>query len=413
MTPKNRIQVRQSEVRQELNTLLQDPEADASKMDTLANELKTLEIQLRAALELEEAETRSAEPSAGSEGAEFRGLVQRVELRDYLAEAAKGSPATGAALELREHVFGASAREGLIPFQALLPTHEEHRVDVATAAPATGVETNQRGILARVMAASATMFLGVSDETTAPGEASFPVLTSGAAGGVVAAGAEQGGEAATFNISLLAPARASARYVFRLEDLARLTGMEDSLRMDLRQVLTDLLDKQVLRGSGVAPESSGFVTELPAPTGNAMAGAAVASFGDLLQAELTAVDGKFSDSLGQVRFLMAPASYRIAGSVFNTAGDVASAAYLNTYSGGVRVSANLPAAAANLEQAILYKTGGEGSAVLVTWGGGFELIRDPYQRAAFGEVALTANVLHAFKVLREDAYARASIRIAV
>ena len=44
------------------------------------------------------------------------------------------------------------------------------------------------------------------------------------------------------------PKRGSVRAIFSVEDMARLPGLEDALRRDLRAALMDSIDKAIFRG---------------------------------------------------------------------------------------------------------------------------------------------------------------------
>ena len=403
MTPAQKVQVRISEVRQRLNELVgQDrlSEEEQAEADTLGGEYRELETKLRASL--------VADGGAGT-GGETRAapgeLLGRVELRNYIMEAARGKTVDGAEAELRAEVFGDKARDGLIPWAALLPRHPEERVDVATTAPTT-VGGRQEAIIPRVFAASATVFLGVMMPSVPVGEPIFPVMTAGTTPAMQAAGGTQDATAATFTVETLAPRRLTARYLFRVEDLARFVGMEEALRRDLRDAMSDAMDSQVLNGDGTAPNVTGLFSELTAP---AMDPSTVSAFNDLLAAHASGIDGLYASGLQDVRLLVGAATYQRAAQIFTASGDVSGAAYLIANGGGFRASANVPVPATlnsvtNLQGALTYATGGPGSAVAPVWEG-LELIRDPYSNAAKGEVSITAVALWNFKVLREAPYA--------
>jgi len=413
MIESQKIQVRMSEVRQRLNELAGDEKADGAEVDALAAELGTLETRYRAATVAEAHEAEKAEHEAekakGAEAPETRELAElrgRVELRDYLLETAKGRPAEGAAQEYRQAIMGEHAREGVIPWETLLPVEPEERADAATTAPTT-IQGNQRGIIARVFARSAAAFLGVAMPRVPVGASLFPVMTAGATATMAEAGAAKDAEAATFKVETLEAIRLTARYLFRVEDLAKLRGMEDALRADLRAAMSDAMDAQVLAGDGTAPNVAGFLNALTAPEDPA----AVATFASILAAQVAGVDGKHAHGLGDVRMLVGPATYKLAAGKFNAAGDVASTDYLAQHSGGVRTSANVPAPASNVQGAITYSTGGAGSAIAPVWEG-LELIRDPYTNAASGEIAVTAIALWAFKIVRTAPYAWQKFKLA-
>ena len=179
MTNGQTLQLRLSEIRQSLNELsgLDTPtDEQRATMATLSTEYPTIETRWRAATI---AEADAPEPrAADGEDTERRALVERVELRAYVHEAATGRAVTGAESELRAAVFGEHAREGLVSWEALLPRHDEQRADTATTAP-TDVGASQASILGQVFADTAASYLGVSLPQVGIGEVNYPVLSAG------------------------------------------------------------------------------------------------------------------------------------------------------------------------------------------------------------------------------------------
>ena len=343
-----------------------------------------------------------------AEGREVRKLIEKVELRDYLSEAATGRDCVGVAHELRGAIFGDSASSGMVPWEALLPVGQvEKRADAATVGPTdVGVSTPST-ILGRVFAQSATSFLGVDLVSAPVGERAFPVLSAGATAAMKAVSTAKDAEAATFTVSTLSPELLAARYLVRVQDLARLAGMEEALRSDLRGTLSDQMDVQVLNGDGTSPNVSGFLTEIDAPT---VVPSAVADYQAILAGAASGVDGKFSGNLQGVRMLVGVTSWTLAASLSSGSGDISIADYLSARSGGLRVSANMPAPKAGnkVQAALLFRLGGGGSAVAPSWG--LSIQRDPYTAASKGEVSLQANMLWNFALLRSAAYKRLAFK---
>ena len=81
----------------------------------------------------------------------------------------------------------------------------------------------------------------------------------------------------------------SARYLFRIEDLSKLQGMEESLRVDLRGAVADAMDAQVIAGNGTAPNVNGLTNALTAPADPSN----VFTWVDAVRAVASQVDGKF------------------------------------------------------------------------------------------------------------------------
>ena len=56
--------------------------------------------------------------------------------------------------------------------------------------------------------------------------------------------------AGAFTVTMAQPRRISGAFRFTVEDAARLSGMEESLRANIGSVLSDEVDKLALNGSG-------------------------------------------------------------------------------------------------------------------------------------------------------------------
>ena len=140
--------------------------------------------------------------------------------------------------------------------------------------------------------------------------------------------------------------------------------------------------------------------------------ASVADYQAILAGAASGVDGKYAGNLQGVRLLAGVTTWTLAASLSSGSGDISIADYLSARSGGLRVSANMPAPKAGnkVQPALLFKTGGGGSAVAPTWG--LNLTRDPYSDAKSGEVSITAHMLWNFALLRAAAYKRLAFKTA-
>ena len=414
MTNSQKIQLRQSEVRQRLNELsgLEGDDFTAehrAETDKLAGEYSDLETRFRAATI---AESQAVPPvdREGAEGAEIRELVGRASLGAYISEAVNQSPLSGSSpeSELRKELLGESAQPGTLPWAVLAPEALEVRTDAETSiGSSVALPSRQNQILGRVFSASALDFLRVRTTSVPTGTAAWPILSSGTTAVQASAGAAVDAVAATFVATAIEPVRLSARYLFRIEDLSKLQGMEESLRVDLRGAVADAMDAQVIAGNGTAPNVNGLTNSLTAPADPSN----VFTWVDAVRAIASQVDGKFASTPAQVRTLVPPALYaEMAVSLHATASVSAAARYIESISGGIRVSANLPAPASNIGTALISKTAQAGS-VAPVWEG-LSLIRDPYTGAASGQVSLTAVSLWNFRVIRSAAYSLAKFKVA-
>ena len=400
------ISLRMSEIRESLNSQVED--APVEDREKLLTEYQEAEKRYRTELGVE------GLADDAPEHPERRELRASASVTDYLRETLTGQRVTGAAAELRQEVMKAADEPGRMPWEALLPLAEpEQRADAHTPAPST-VTTTQQSILGRVFARSAALHLGVDMPSVGVGDADYPVLTTGVTPAMRAFGAAQDAEAGTFTVTTIAPTRLTARYVLRVEDLARFAGMEEALRRDLRDALSDAMDLQVLAGDGTAPNVAGFVGTAPALTApDDPAASDELSFPKVIQAGLSVIDGKYAHNLSESRLLVSPSAYIAAGTAFQSSGnsDVAASDYMIARSGGFRASANLPADDAHISKAVAFATGGAGSAIAPVWEG-VQLIRDQYTAAASGEVSITALALWGFKLLRTAPYSYIKFYIA-
>ncbi|MCY4002499.1 MAG: phage major capsid protein [Rhodospirillales bacterium] len=420
MTRLQKLQLRQSELRTEMGAILDKEDRtdeDRSKLAELTREMRSVEVDLQAALLIEEepeTQTRSTGAGEDAEAKELDGLLQRASILPFMSEAVSGREVDGVEHELRTGLLGDDARGGLVPFEMLLPPDREERADTATTvAAAARTPGSQASVLQRVFTKTIAATLGVSMPMVPVGQANFPVITSGASASNVNAGTAKDAEAATFTGESLDPVRLSARYVFRYEDIAKLRSYESVLRRDLTATMADAMDNEIINGDGSAPNVSGFLAELTDPTDPA----AASSWNDYLGAFTGQVDGINAYTLTDLRSVIGKATFGYAETLFRTGatdnGPRASACeYVKSRTGGQMVSSRIPAPASNIQLGIIAKTSYPGrNAVAPIWRA-LELIRDPYSRASQGEVALTAIVLWSFKIIRETGWALFKTRTA-
>ena len=292
------------------------------------------------------------------------------------------------------------------PWEALLPVEE--RADVATAVADAAIGHPQESILARIFKRSRLGYLGARMPMVASGEPIYPVLTGGATGSAQAAGGAVSAQAATFTGETVGPTRLSARYLFNIEDVVRFP-VEDALRSDLRMVMADLFDEQVLNGNGVAPNMNGlFRNDAAGPLGVHAAEATVTDFDQVLTKIYAYVDGAAADMVSDVRTLVGMATYRKFAILRETNGRNLFD-QLSSIGANVRASAHVPAAAANVQQAIQVRRPED--LVVPVWQG-VRFIRDPYSEAASAQVSITAHTLANLKLLRSGNWRKVAFKLA-
>ena len=224
-------------------------------------------------------------------------------------------------------------------------------------------------------------FLGVRMPMVAYGEPNYPVMTGGAAGGTFAPGSEVFSETATFIRETVEPKRLSARYLMNMEDMARFPSLEDILRSDLRTVMTQLRDTQILTGPGTGASISGITTELPDIDVTDAQAAAIATFENLYKMLFDGIDGKYAATVRDIRWLFGIASYKFMANVrlTSSAKDETFVEAMDGLRVQYRTSAFIPDAATHssvtdIQAAI--RTSRASDAVAPVWQG-ITMIRDP------------------------------------
>ena len=244
---------------------------------------------------------------------------------------------------------------------------------------------------------SAAEFLGIDTPTVGVGEAVYPVLTTNAS---VEALAENAGGAETtgaFTADVLSPARLQASFFYSREDRARFAGMDTSLRQNLGDALADKLDDEILTGT------NGLLTGTILANNNV---AAVTSYA-LYRSQFAygRVDGTYAGTVADIRTVMGAATYGHAAAQFRSAnaGDRAALEDLMTATGGVRVSAHVPAPTNAHKQNAVIRLGMRRDYVAPMWEG-VTLIPDEITKAANGQIVITAVMLYAIKLLRSGGF---------
>ena len=415
MTRLQRLQLRQSEARQRLGDLLDtDLETRSETHDadvrSLTAELRGLEVDLQAAILIDpEPTTETRTEDDDGESLELRELRERAELRGFLAAAASGNRVDGAEAEYRHAVLGDNADDTTMPLEMLIdPDDMERRADDATTI-STAVPATQRSIAGRVYARSDSAYLGVRFVDVPVGEISWPYLTAGTSAGTYAESASVEADSATVTVASATPTRVSARYKFQIESAARISGLESALRSDLTSTLSDALDGQTINGNGTAPNVSGLLKRLTAPT----APSDTVTGLDLIGAFSDAVDGKLAVSANEVRMLVGVETYRVAGRLQLTSSGQLVRRVLETESPGrFRASSRIAVPTSDIQHAIAYRFSRDpGNAYMPTWGG-VQIVRDPYTESSAGRVALTVHQLFSFAVKRLDGWSQLSYKTA-
>ena len=426
-----------SEKREALNNYLSSTRhPDSAKVTELRGSLDAAEQAFRDSVN---------EDTFEEDDATFRRVTDRIEIRNYMSAVLRGDRFTGAEAEVNREL-GLSDMN-VVPWEALDVRDEkddspgevyekkkysaaktaagmakakaygkaagkqkakaeaEERADAVTPLAASAIGHPQQQVLPRIFQKSRTAFMGIRMPMVASGEPVYPVITAGAVGDAKVAGAAIDAEAATFTGVMVSPTRLSARYLFRIEDAARFP-VEDSLRADLRNVMNELYDTQVISGDGGADgDMTGIITAL----GAAAVEATLTDFNQVITKHYSYVDGKAAAEVSEVRTLMGMKTYEYLATLFQGASGEQIYALLNRLGIETAAYAGIAAPVANVQQAIQTRRGTD--AIAPVWQG-ITMIRDPYTGAAKGEVAITAHMLANFKFLRTDNWRKVAFKLA-
>ena len=383
MTPTQKIQLRMSEKREELRNLGMFTDDDKDKVVTatrLNDELKGHEVELRAAIKADD-DADDTTP----ETREWAALKDSFDLGEVFTNVMEHRASAGAIAEVQKE-------RGLAPND--VPTEMlmvEHRA--VTPAPSNTGRT-QTEITGFVFPQSVAAFMSIPSPIVPVGDTAFPVLTSDPAAGVPAENAAQSETTGAFSADVLTPKRIQASFFWSREDAARMAGMGDALREALQGGISDKLDKEIIQGT------NGLLTGMILPNNTE---SSASTYSDYVSKLLYGrVDGRYAFDLSDIRVVMGSDTFGNAATKLPTNGEENALARIRSDSGGVRVSANVPAEVSDKQNAIV-RRGTRRDYVAPVWGA-VTLIPDEITKAANGQIVLTAVLLYATKLLRAGGF---------
>ena len=378
MTPIQTIQIRMSETREKVNDLASAESADdISRRDTLSAELKAQEVELRAAIEADDAAT--------TETREWADVSSRFDMGEMFTNVMEHRASSGAIAEVQKE-------RGLAPNAIPVEMLMEKRA-VTPAPDDTG--STQNAIEGYVFPNSVAAFLGIPSPVVPVGDTTFPVLTSDPEAGTPAENGAQTESDGVFSSDVLSPGRIQASFFWSREDAARFMGMGDALRDALQGGIADKLDQQIINGS------NGLLNGTVLGNHARAAASDYASYvADLLYER---VDGRYAADLADIRVVMGSATFGNAATKLPANGEENALARIRNDSSGVRVSAHVPAVSGADKQNAVVRLGQRRDYVAPVWGA-VTLIPDEITKAANGQIVLTAVLLHAVKLLRAGGF---------
>ena len=382
-----------SEIRESLNALNAVTElSDAQKIEErdLVASQKATEVEYREAVQAEDDANTTPTVEVDAAEVEYRAVLARGNVGRIMTAFVEHRSVDGPEAEVQQH-RGLNANQ--IPIDMLrLPV--EHRA--VTTGP-TNVGTTEQPAIMPVFARGVGAFLGTDRSTVDAGTVAYPVLDQRpTTGGPYTDSTAVDETTGSFSSSLLTPGRIQASYFYKRVDAARFSSLDSALRQALNSGLEEKLDQELIAGT------EGLLTGTNLPN---HAAAALTTFALYLsQFGHSRVDGRYAASLSDVRAVVGSATYAHMGDQYRSNNaDYSAVDALEKKTGGVRVSAHVPAVASKKQNAIC-RLGMNDRAVLQVLWDGISLVPDEITKAKTGEVAITAILLVATRILRADAF---------
>ena len=403
MTAAQTIEVKLSTCRQRLNELLQVEKRsteEESEMVTLTNEVSAREPELRAALA---AEPDPAEVlvEGDAEARELQRITKRANVGDILSATFEKRNTSGEAAELQKH-YGIGSHQ--IPLE-LLRVDRGIETRAAATVPASIGDASQAPVITPVFASGDGAFLGIERPTVPVGDGSFPILsTMPSVKGPFTDSTEAAQTDAEFVATNLSPERLQASFSYRRTDAARFSGLDAALRLALNSGLEEALDKQAISGT------DGLLTATNLPNANVNTATTFALYlSGLLYGR---VDGRFARTPSDIRMILGGGTFTHASSTYKgNNSDESGVERLQEKSGGLMVSAHVPAVASSKQNALIRLGMERGAAVQPMWQG-VSLVVDEFTRAAYGEIIVHAILLANFAITRKAQFHKQQVQTA-
>ena len=227
MTASQKIQIKLSEHRQKLNTLLgveTRDEAQQTELERLTGEVQALEPKLRAALAAEpDPQTKTTDTTGDPEARERIEIRSRTGLGEFLHAAVTGAEVHGAAAEYAAACKVPAA--GHVPMAIFRDRQPETRA--ITAGPA--VDGPPQPTVPFVFERSAAASLGILMPMVPAGQVQIPRITAATPADTLAKDAAAPSSAATVALDSRSPVRIAGSFEVRVEDLAVWPALEDEL----------------------------------------------------------------------------------------------------------------------------------------------------------------------------------------
>ena len=416
-----RLEIRKAETAASLAELAGRDDLDETgqaKMKELVAAVKDLEERHAAALTAKSA--TPAPPLAGPVGnlpakdREFTQLEERVSLGRYIQASLDGRVADGAEAEYSSAVIP-GAEPGRIPLRLL----EERQTQTSSV---TGDEPTQPGsspmwrpVLARLFNIPVTQALGITMTQVPSGEAVFVTTTDpGTTPAMRAEAAAVAESTVTLETQTLSPTRLSAYVRYSGEVSMLVPQIEQIVRRDIREAVSDKIEEQVLIGNGTSPNVEGLTHGATLATNPT----AVSGWTEILNLANLAVDGVWCNDTSQVNVLMPIEASVFSAGIYQTqTTELSALQVLRNKTRGVYASAHLPrnagspAARSDTSDIYLFRNNGRQFAAMPVWDS-FSVIRDIYSDAPSAMTRLVAHFFWSMALTRPAARTTAALKLA-
>ncbi len=398
MLESRRIELRRSEVRQQLASLAAktEPTADEVRsMESLDQEYRTLEVRLRASLIAEDTERAAAGRDLETRGdAEWSKLIDRYEVRQICLALDEGAALSGPTAEVVTELRSRHGYRGFpLPYAALEKRSGE------TIASGIASPTQTMGIVDRIFAPTVAGLMGASFINIDVGNVEWPVTTSTVAaawanGELAAVGSPQA--FATTERTVDPSNTFGVQMKISRKSLKQLGGVEDAVRRDMLSAISVGLDSAAFNGSGSSGEPLGIIygaSTYGITETDAGATSTWSDFQQRLAAFITS--GALAGTAG-VRLAVTPAIWTLLdAAIFDEGSGVTEWDRLKLTIPNPVITPQMPA------DTSLFTVTKDGVApfTVATWGS-IDVVRDPFSDAASGGLRLTALVTADVAVLR-------------
>lgn len=397
MLTSKKLELRRSEIRQELATLAanDNPNADETrKMGELDLEYRSAETRFRAAVisEDEQRKEAGAELETRSEK-EWNEVMAGFEMRQVALSLDEGRALDGQTNEIVTELRSQGGYRGIpVPYAALETRAGE------TIASGTPDPIATRPLIERLFPASVAAQMGVQMINIGSGETETPVTTSAITAGWQATetGNVPGPSAYTTLDRPLAPDNTLGIQMRITRKTLKQSGvaLEQAIRRDMNGAMSQEMDRAIFNGSGSSGEPTGVFTGATAWGIEETALAAAATWAAIRTEVVGFMAANAATGPGSVRLLIRPEVWdTMDAAIWDSGSGITEWDRLMKYIGSVSMSHNAlpdPAGTPLATKALLTTSAGGVAPVFVGLWGAVDLIRDPYSDAQSGGLRLTA-----------------------